>query len=103
MRYISLALLPLMFFSQAALGEELSPAETCKQRGDIAMQASKLRLAGVDKQTAMETLVNAENAKQSGIAENQVKGAVHVSYMAKMQPEKMRDYFISECNKDILR
>jgi hypothetical protein len=102
MRYISLVLF-LLLFSQCALGEESSPQEICRQRGDIAMQASKLRVAGVDKQTAIETLVNIEKAKQTGVAENLVKGAVHVSYMTKMEPVKMREYYISECNKDIMR
>lgn len=32
-----------------------------------------------------------------------VNGAVRISYMAKMNPDSMRNYYISQCEKDILR
>jgi hypothetical protein len=44
-----------------------------------------------------------QKADNAGIADDKVSGAVRVSYMAKMKPDDMRNYYISECNKDILR
>jgi hypothetical protein len=49
---------------------------------------------------ALDTIQNADNA---GLPDEMVNGAVRVSYMAKMKPDSMRDYYISQCEKDILR
>ncbi|MCU7835362.1 MAG: hypothetical protein KZQ83_08915 [gamma proteobacterium symbiont of Taylorina sp.] len=102
MKYCSIVLFTILL-TQNVLGEELSPEEKCTQRGAIAEQASKMRVAGVKKETTIETLVKKEKAKQSGVTEKLVKGAVNISYMARMKPEKMRDYYISQCKKDIIR
>jgi hypothetical protein len=99
MHYAGIFLLAALL-SQQAIAAELSPQEQCSKLGDIAQQASQMRLDGKDMNAAMETLQKADNA---GIADDKVSGAVRVSYMAKMKPDDMRNYYISECNKDILR
>lgn len=86
--------------AQQAIAAPLSPQEQCAELGDIAKQASQMRLDGEDMSAAMAVLQEADNA---GIADDQISGAVRVSYMAKMKPDAMRDYYISECNKDIIR
>jgi hypothetical protein len=86
--------------SQQAIAVDMSPEERCSMLGDIAKQASQMRLDGKEMNEAVDTLQKADKA---GLPEKMVSGAVRISYMAKMKPDGMRNYYISECEKDILR
>jgi hypothetical protein len=86
--------------SQPAIAVEMSPEERCSKLGDIAKQASQMRLDGKEMNEALATMQKADNADLPG---DMVNGAVRVSYMAKMKPDSMRNYYISQCEKDILR
>ena len=99
MRYAALVLLTVLF-SQQAVAADMTPEERCSVLGDIAKQASQMRLDGKDMNKAIETLQKADN---TGLSADRVSGAVRISYMTKMKPDSMRDYYISECKKDILR
>jgi hypothetical protein len=90
----------IAILSQQAIAAEMSPEERCSKLGDIAKQASQMRLDGKDMTEALEILQKADKA---GLPEDMVNGAVRISYMAKMKPDGMRNYYISECEKDILR
>lgn len=99
MRYAGIIFLTTLLSTQA-IAAEMTPEEQCSKLGDIAKQASQMRLDGTDMNKAVETIQKADN---TGLSEKRVKGAVHISYMAKMKPDSMRDYYISQCKKDILR
>ena len=99
MRYAGIIFLTALLSTQA-IAAELTPEEKCSKLGDIAKQASQMRLDGTDINKATETIQKADN---TGLSEDKVSGAVRISYMAKMKPESMRDYYISECKKNILR
>ena len=79
--------------STHAIAAEMTAEEQCSKLGDIAKQASQMRLDGKDMNKAMETLQKADN---SGLSADRVKGAVRISYMAKMKPDSMRNYYINE-------
>ncbi len=86
--------------SQPAIAAEMSPEERCSKLGDIAKQASQMRLDGIDMNEALDTMQKADNAD---LPDDMVNGAVRISYLAKMNPDSMRNYYISQCEKDILR
>lgn len=89
-----------VILSQPAIAVAMSPEEKCSKLGDIAKQASQMRLDGKDVSEALDTMHKADN---SGLPDDRVNGAVRVSYMAKMNPDSMRSYYISQCEKDINR
>jgi len=60
-----------------------------------------LTIAGDDKETAIDTLTKEYARSGTSITAQNIRGLVTVSYMAKMKPEKMRDYAITQCKKDI--
>jgi hypothetical protein len=99
MHYARLFILTAIL-SQPVIAEEMSAEERCSKLGDIAKQASQMRLDGKDMNEALDTMQKADNA---GLPDDMVNGAVRVSYMAKMNPNSMRNYYISQCEKDILR
>ena len=99
MRYAGIIFLTALLSTQA-IAAEMTAEERCSALGDIAKQASQMRLDGKDVNKAMETL---QKADKMGLSEDRINGAVRISYMAKMKPDSMRDYYISECKKDILR
>ena len=99
MRYTGIIFLTALLSTQA-IAADMTPEEKCSKLGDIAKQASQMRLDGKDMNKAIETLQKADN---KGLSADRVSGAVRISYMAKMKPDSMRDYYISECKKDILR
>lgn len=99
MQYAGMLLLATLL-SQQAMAAAMSPQQRCSKLGDIAKQASQMRLDGEDMAAVMESLQQADNA---GITDDEIGAAVRVSYMAKMKPDDMRDYYISECSKDIIR
>jgi hypothetical protein len=86
--------------SPPVIAAEIWPEERCSKLGDITKQASQMRLDGKDMNEALDTMQKADNADLPG---DMVNGAVRVSYMAKMKPDSMRNYYISQCEKDILR
>jgi hypothetical protein len=83
--------------------DDITPEERCINWGEVAKKATKMRLSGADKDTTTNTLIEMFVHPNSGVTANNVRGWVMVSYMAKMQPEKMRDYTINQCKKDILK
>ncbi len=87
-----------VLLSHPAIAAEISPEERCSKLGDIAKQASQMRLDGMDMNKAIETL---QEADTTGLPEDKVSDAVRISYMAKMKPDSMRDYYVSQCKKDI--
>ncbi len=90
------------FFS-FPLFADMTPEERCEKRADVAMQASDMRISGVDKETATDSLIELYDRPGTGVTANNVRGMVMLSYLAKMKPEKMRDYVFDECKKDILK
>jgi hypothetical protein len=60
-----------------------------------------LTIAGDDKKTAIDTLTKEYARSGISITAQNIRGLVTVSYMAKMKLEKMRDYAITQCKKDI--
>jgi hypothetical protein len=81
---------------------DMTPEERCEKRGDVAKEASKMRISGADKDTATNALIEIYDHPDSGVTANNVHGLVMVSYMAKMKPDNMRNYVIDQCEKDIL-
>ena len=101
MRYSGMfAIFMLLSFPLLA---DLTPEERCEKQGDVAKEASKMRISGVDKNTTTNTLIEKYDHPDSGVTANTVRGYVMVSYMAKMKPENMRDYAIDQCKKNILK
>jgi hypothetical protein len=92
----------ILFFSSLVLAD-MTPEERCEEQGDVAEKASNLRISGDDKETAISTLTKEYDHSGTSITALNVRGLVTVSYMAKMKPEKMRDYAIAQCKKDILK
>ena len=82
---------------------EMAPEERCRKQGDVAQQAANMRLSDVDKDTAVKTLKRMYDQPGSGVTAQNIQGLTTVAYMAKMQPDKMRDYAIAECEKNILK
>ena len=99
MHYAGLIILTVLL-SQPVIAAEMSPEQRCSKLGDIAKQASQMRLDGKDVNEALETV---QNADTSGLPADKVSGAVRVSYMAKMDPDSMRNFYIGQCKKDIPR
>lgn len=92
----------ILLFSFPALAD-MSAAERCEKEGDVAKEASNLRISGVDKDTATNSLIEIHEQSATGLSANTIRGLVMVSYMAKMKPDKMRDYAIDQCRKNILK
>jgi hypothetical protein len=102
MRRLAYTIIALTLSGPATAGD-LTREQECVALGTIAEQASRLCLNGVEQDQALDTILQAEDTGASSIAPAKIKGAVRISYMAKMQPEKMRDYYVRQCTKDILR
>ncbi|MEA1890516.1 MAG: hypothetical protein U9N50_12155 [Pseudomonadota bacterium] len=102
MRYAGLVLFAVLLSQQSAAGE-LSQEEQCTKLGEVAEQASRSRLEGLNMNRAIDAALIDHDAEKLGISEKRVMAAVRISYMAKMKPESMREYYISQCKKDILR
>ena len=102
MRYSGLLLLSALFIS-FPLSADITPEERCEKQGDVAEKASSLRISGVDKETATQTLTETYDRPGSGVTGQNIEAMVTVSYMAKMKPDQMRNYVIAECKKDILK
>lgn len=100
MRYLGIVATLLPFSSPAFAG--LTDEERCVKRGEVAEKAASLRISGVDKDTATKTLIEEFDRPDSGVTANNVRGMVMVSYMAKMEPEKMREYAVAECKKSLI-
>lgn len=79
---------------------DMTPEERCEKQGEVAQESSKMRVSGADKDTTTRTLIETYDHPGSGVTANNVRGLVLVSYMAKMKPDKMRDYAIDQCKKD---
>lgn len=101
MRYIGI-LAALLLYSCPAVAD-MSDEERCEKQGDVAEKAASMRISGVDKDSATKTLTRMYDHPDSGVTANNIRGMVMVSYMAKMEPKKMRDYAIAECKKNILK
>lgn len=95
-------LVSIILFSSPALAD-MTPEERCEEQGEVAQKASNLRIAGVDKNTAIGTLAKEYDHTGTSITALNIRGLVTVSYMAKMKPVKMRDYAIVQCKKNILK
>ena len=92
----------ILLFSSLVLAS-MTPEERCEEQGDVAEKSSHLRLSGVDKETAISTLAKEYDHSETSISDSNVRGLVTVAYLAKMKPEQMRDYAITQCKKDILK
>ena len=92
----------LLLFSYPAFAD-LTDEERCVRQGEVAEKAASMRISGVDKDTATKTLSRMVDTPDSGVTANNVRGLVMVSYTAKMEPNKMREYTIAECRKNILQ
>ena len=101
MRYIGILAALLLISYPAFAG--MSDEERCEKQGDVAEEAASMRISGVDKDTATKTLTRMYDSPDSGVTANNIRGMVMVSYMAKMEPKKMRDYAIAECKKNTLK
>ncbi len=100
MRYIGI-LFSLLLFSYPAFAADMSPEERCVKQGEVAEKATNMRISGVDKDTATNTLIEMYDQPGSGVTPNMVRLVVMESYIAKMEPKKMRDYAYASCKKDI--
>ena len=101
MHYIGILAALLLISYPAFAG--MSDEERCEKQGDVAEEAASMRISGVDKDTATKTLTRMYDRPDSGVTSNNIRGMVMVSYMAKMEPKKMRDYAIAECKKNTLK
>ena len=95
-------LVSIMLFSNPVLAD-MTSEEHCKEQGDVAEKASNLRISGVDKNTAIDSLTKKYDRSETSITALNIRGLVTVSYMAKMKPGKMRDYAVIQCKKNILK
>ena len=96
-------ILALAIFISFSVIADMAPEERCEKQGDVAEQASSMRISGVDKETAIESLNKIYDHPDTGVTANRIAGLVTVSYMAKMTPENMRKYAIDQCKNDILK
>ena len=96
-------ILILAIFISFPVFADTATEEQCEIRGDVAEQASDMRISGVDKEAAIESLNKIYDHPDTGVTANNIRGLVTVSYMAKMTPENMRNYAIDQCKKDILK
>ncbi len=102
MRY-SGVIASLLLLSFPAFSADMTGEERCLKLGEVAEQATNMRMSGTDKDTATETLIEMYDQPGSGLTTNKVRGMVMLSYMAKMEPKKMRDYAVAQCKKEILK
>ncbi|MCW8933938.1 MAG: hypothetical protein OQK98_04360 [Gammaproteobacteria bacterium] len=102
MRYLGV-IVSLVLFSFPAFSADMTDEERCLKLGEVAEKASNMRISGADKDTATSTLIKMYDQPGSGVTTSNVRGMVMISYMARMEPKKMRDYAIAECKKDILK
>ena len=96
-------ILAFAVFISVSVIADMTPEERCEKQGDVAEQASYMRISGVDKETAIESLKKIYNHPDTAVTANSISGLVTVSYMAKMTPESMRIYAIDQCKKDLLK
>lgn len=99
----SILIIFLALSCQQTVAAELSAEEQCSRLGKVAEQASQLRLTGVEMDKALKTVKQNYKFDGSDADEYRVNGAVRISYMAKMKPDKMREYYVSQCLKDVLK
>jgi len=102
MRYLGI-IASLLLFSCPAFSADMTAEERCLKRGEVAEKAASMRISGVDKDAATKNLIKMYDQPGSSVTTNNVRGMVMISYMAKMEPKKMRDYAVTECKKDILK
>ena len=91
----------ILAIQQKAMAE-MTQDEICVKLGEISGQASQLRLDGMDMENATSQFKSTPEITELGLPDKRIDGAVRIAYMAKMQPESMRSYFVEECRKDIL-
>lgn len=104
MRYLGfIASLLLLSFAYPAFSADSTDEERCLKLGEVAEKATIMRISGVDKDTATRDLIKMYDKPGSGVTTNNVHGMVMLSYMAKMEPKKMREYAVAQCKKDILQ
>lgn len=96
-------ILALSIFFSFPVFADMAAEERCEKQGDVAEQASNMRISGIDKETAIDALNKEYDSPETGITENNIRGLVTVSYMAKMTPENMRNYAIDQCKKNGLK
>jgi hypothetical protein len=90
----------LMLLSSPTFAAEMSAEERCEIQGNVAQKAANLRIAGVDKETATDTLTKMYDKPDSGVTADNVRGMVMVAYGpgARMSPDKLREFTIKQCN-----
>jgi hypothetical protein len=102
MRYLGV-FASLLLVSCPAFSAEMTAEERCLKLGEVAEKATNMRISGEDKDTATSTLIKMYDQPGSGLTTNKIRGMVMLSYMAKMEPKKMRDYAVAQCKKDIIK
>jgi len=93
----------LLLLSCPAFSADMTDEHRCLKLGEVAEEASRMRIAGEDKDTATSSLLKMYGQPESGLTTDKIRGMVMVSYMARMEPEKMRDYAIAQCKKDSIK
>lgn len=101
MRYFGIFTIVMLLSFPAFAG--MTHEEHCEKLGEVAREASEMRISGADKETTTTALIEMYGQAGSGVTADNVRGQVMVAYMAKMKPEKMRDYVSDQCTKDILK
>lgn len=99
MRYLGIFVC-LMMFVYPSYAAEMSAEERCEKQGEVAEKAAKMRISGVDKDTATKTLTSMYDREGSGITADNVKGMVMIAYGpgARMNPDYLRQFTIKQCN-----
>ncbi|MEH6452070.1 MAG: hypothetical protein V7782_03410 [Psychromonas sp.] len=99
--YYSMVFAAVILFCAPAYGE-ITQEEFCEKQGEVSQEASKMRIAGSDRDKTISALLEKYDHPGSGVTAHNIDGLVRVAYVAKLEPETMRDYVISECKKDII-
>ena len=102
MRYFGVVV-GLLLLSFPAFSADMTAEERCQKLGEVAEKASSMRISGEDKDATTSALLKTYDHPESGLTTDKIRGMVMVSYMARMEPEKMQDFAIAECRKDIPR
>lgn len=95
--------LTLAIFIPFSVFADMAPEAQCEKQGDVAEQASEMRISGTNKETAIESLSTIYDHPGTGVTADTIRGLVTVSYMAKMTPENMRQFAVDQCKKDMLK
>ncbi|MBK1852558.1 hypothetical protein FE845_14510 [Marinobacter sp. 1-4A] len=98
MRYLGV-FASLIMFSFPVFSADMTKDERCEKLGEVTAQASVMRIAGKDTETATSALLEIYDQPGSGLSTKQIRAYTNWAYMMRMEPEKARKYAVDQCKQ----